>query len=107
MDTAVPPMTTAAGIQRLASPNFVGKSQRSFWSCKNLAGSLRQETSRSAGSGAECAREFELELLLADCVCSASKDISVAGSVELSCARVATGDNANQTARMGTTKKRG
>src|SRR5467141_3532411 len=85
MNTAVPPTTIAVGIQFLPLPSFTGKSHMSFSSCKNLAGILRQETSRSEGSGVACVLEVEAEVLFEDCV--------RAGSGEIPCARLATGDN--------------
>jgi hypothetical protein len=81
----------------------------SFWSCRNLAGILRQETSRSAGSGAVWELEFDVEELLAEDVCAGSDpdEVSVAGAAELSCARAAIGENANHKPKAGTAKKRG
>ena len=54
-------------------------------SCKNLAGILRQETSRSAGSGVVFVLEAEFEALLETCVCS--------GAVEIPCGWLETGEN--------------
>src|SRR6266404_2606662 len=104
---AVAPTMIAVGIQSLRSPSFVGKSQMSFSSCKNLAGILRQETSRSTGFGAAFVLERDFGVLLADCVCAGADETSCAGNDEISCAWLATAENVNNMTRNEAATKRG
>src|ERR1700682_6089613 len=97
MNAAVPPTTIAVGSQCFPFASFTGKSHMSFSSCKNLAGILRQETSRSSGAIAEC--EADVGVLFGGC--------GVGGACDaISCARVATGDEINARLRMVSVAKR-